>query len=262
MANQQVDLNSIRSREPIEFLRQEFVRLKARNPAFSLRAYARRLGISPARLSEVLNRKRTLTKGQVDKIAVAFALDPDTAATFARRSRPQTQGVKKSDVAKYSDLDLETFRLMADWHHSAILCLLETSPKPPAMSIKWMAQRLGISTIECNRAIERLVKLKLVKREGKAFKPTARNLATSSGIPSAALRHLHRQMLDLARSALETQSIEDRDVTSITMAIDKTRLPEAKVMIKDFRRKLCAFLEGGDASEVYSLNVQLFQLSK
>jgi hypothetical protein len=59
-------------------------------------------------------------------------------------------------------------------------------------------------------------------------------------------------MLDQAHLALETQSVEDRDITSVTMAIDKSKVVEAKALIKAFRRRLSAFLEEGAASEVYA----------
>ena len=46
------------------------------------------------------------------------------------------------------------------------------------------------------------------------------------------------------------------------MAISTAKLSEARKLIMDFRRKLCAFLEDGQRDAVYRLNVQLFPLSQ
>lgn len=248
--------------EPIEFLRDEYARRRQKNPAYSLRAFARYLGISPARLSQVLSRKRPLTRGQLDKMAVAFALDPVVMASFSKRANP-SQGARRASVAPpYDTFDLDMFRMVADWHHSAILCLVETTSGHGPLTISGIAKRLGITTIEARQAVERLLKIGLLRKVDKGFAVTRKNLATPSDVPSAALRHLHRQMLQLASESLESQTVDDRDVTSITMAIDKSKLPAAKSMVKAFRRQLCAFLEDGEANEVFALNVQLFQLSK
>jgi hypothetical protein len=45
------------------------------------------------------------------------------------------------------------------------------------------------------------------------------------------------------------------------MAVNHSRLPEAYERIDRFRKKLERFLSEGDCTEVYQLNLQLFNLS-
>lgn len=54
----------------------------------------------------------------------------------------------------------------------------------------------------------------------------------------------------------------DREFTFITMAVDKSKMIEAKAMIREFRDKLCAYLEEGEKTEVYELAIQLFPRTK
>lgn len=54
----------------------------------------------------------------------------------------------------------------------------------------------------------------------------------------------------------------DREFTFITMAVDKSKMIEAKTMIREFRDKLCAYLEEGEKTEVYELAIQLFPRTK
>lgn len=245
--------------EPIEFLRETYKKRRDRNPTYSLRAFAKSLDISPARLSQMLNRRRPITSNQLEKIADALALDPETKSRLAAKS-PGPRLDKLPRAKAFEAIDLEVFKFISDWQHSALICLLTT--QGAKSEVRWLAKRLGVSTIEIRGTIERLVRLGMIGRRGKRLVPTAGNFATPSGIPSAALRSLHKQMIDKASDALESQSTEQRDITSMTMGIDKSRLPEAKILIQEFRRQLCAYLEGGTPSEVYALNVQLFQLSK
>lgn len=88
------------------------------------------------------------------------------------------------------------------------------------------------------------------------------NLTANYGAPNSALRKLARQLLQKAIDSLESQSMDERDVTHVTMAIDPSRLPEAKKMIAKFRRDLCAFLEQGRRTEVYAFSPALFRISK
>jgi hypothetical protein len=46
------------------------------------------------------------------------------------------------------------------------------------------------------------------------------------------------------------------------MAVDPALLPEAKDMIKKFRRRLSRFLESGKKKEVYTIAIQLFPVSR
>ena len=57
-------------------LQKRFLELKARNSAFSLRAYAKSLKLHPAALSEFLNDKRTFSGKMAKKILSNVPLSP------------------------------------------------------------------------------------------------------------------------------------------------------------------------------------------
>lgn len=94
------------------------------------------------------------------------------------------------------------------------------------------------------------------------WKPVSKDLSTSNEVSSAALRESHRQTLEQALAKLDEVPLEQRDVTSISMAIDVSKIPAAKKMILRFRRSLSEFLESGHQTEVYNLNVQLLPVTK
>ena len=81
---------------------------------------------------------------------------------------------------------------------------------------------------------------------------------------SAAARKLQAQVLEKSLVALSEVPITERDHSSICMAIDSRKLPEAKERIKKFRRELCSFLKGetpSDLDRVYHLAISLYPVT-
>ncbi len=237
---------------------ESFAKLKSKNPAFSVRAYARKLGLGPAALSEMMNGKRTITATTAQKIVERLNLSPVERQRLTKIER--SKKALENEQNKYLQLEMDQYHMISDWYYFAILSLAETegfNDDP-----RWIAERLNIRISEAKPALERLVRLNLLKLNGKGkLEPTGASFKTTSDMANATLRKSHADNLDLAKISLERDAIEDRDISSMTMAIDPELLPEAKTLIRDFRRKLTQFLESERKQEVYKLNIQLFPLS-
>ncbi|MCM2322977.1 MAG: DUF4423 domain-containing protein [Oligoflexia bacterium] len=253
--------------DPRAWLQEEFRRRRERNPRFSLRAFGRMLNIPPGRLSEVFGRKRPITLAMGQRIADRLAYPPAAKLKLLQAIQRQqllragTLGPgAESEDEEYQQLREDEFRFIADWQHFALLYLFETRGFRGDPS--WMARRIGISTVEAQAALERLERLGLIQRKRNRYVKLAGDLTTTHDISSVALRQSHRQSLLQAIDTLEEVPLELRDLTSITMAIDPRRIPAAKLMIRDFRRKLSRYLEQGERTEVYNLNVQLVPVTK
>ena len=91
---------------------------------------------------------------------------------------------------------------------------------------------------------------------------TAQNLTTTSGVPSAALRRYHQKNLSLAAEAIDSEPVDRRFVTSITMPTSPEKFERAKELILRFREELSGLLEDTVATDVYTLAIQLFPLTK
>jgi uncharacterized protein (TIGR02147 family) len=128
--------------------------------------------------------------------------------------------------------------------------------------IAWIAKRLSISKSRAEIVIDGLLASGLIKRENGKLKKTAKQLTTTQDIQSIALRHSHKETLEMAVEKIESISIEDRFYSSNTIAMNRNKLSEAKNLIREFRRKLTALLEDGQKTEVYQFNFQLFPLTE
>ena len=244
----------------------------AKNPRYSLRSFARDLGLSPSRLSDVLKGRYGLSRAAASEIAVKLGLSESERERFcdlveSRHSRNPKQRKEaaarliESPTPDYRQLTLDGFQVISEWYHYAILelCLVEDFQS----DVEWIAKRLGLSTHVAKSAIERLERLDLLEEVRGRLKPTEGFTASPNDIPSEAIKKFHRQILEKAMSAIDFQSVEERDLSSVVLAIDKRDLPEAKQAIKKFRRGFDKkFSASQSKSEVYCLAMQFFSLQE
>lgn len=255
---------SLKTLEPVERLLVEFEVRRAKNPRYSLRAFATSLGLSAGRLSEFLSGKRQLNRANSIKVASALALTPTETKIWLKNcgfsaSREAPIRLSQKPVQNYVQLEDDQFHIIADWEHFAILTYLETDLEDKSEGA--IASRLGINELTARLALNRLMRLGMVSKEGTQFQKETPPLSTTSDIASSALRKSHRQTLEQAMESLEKVPVELRDITSITIPTNMKKLALAKKLIKDFRRRLAAVLEDGEKTEVYNLNIQLVPLT-
>ena len=223
-------------------------RLK-KNPRYSLRAFARDLEVSVGRLSEILNSKSGLSLANAEKIANKLDLSAKEKDLFLNqvtlehgRSSLSREIAKKSisnlnsKGLDFVEIDLETFKIVSDWYHYAIMDLVETHSFRE--DSEWIAKRFGINKFQVEQALERLKKTNLVEIKNNKIKTTNKTVATTTDVPSEAIKNFHRQILKKASDAIDFQSVEERDITSITVPMDVNLIPELKNKIKKFRREI------------------------
>lgn len=240
------------------WLLDELALRKSRNPSYSLRAFSRDLGINSTSLSDVLAAKRHLSKRNALKVADRLALSPSRLQAMLRQiSGEEDEFVDDSEFFRLSE---DTFAMISEWYYFAILNLA-TLPENRADE-RWLAKRLGLSTMEVRGALGRLQRLRLIEIRRGRLRRTTIPLATTNGVPSAALRKYHKQNLQLAADSIDRDPVDLRDVNSITMAIDPAQLAQAKDLIVRFRNRMARVLEGGKPREVYTLAIQLFPVTR
>ncbi len=242
-------------------LGQELDRRRTDNPSYSLRAFAKWLGLAAPELSLYLRGRRNYSTKRVLGLARKLGYHPGEITEILRESLPPHP--TPISVRSATTLDIDQYLGISEWQHFAILSLMETEDfqsKP-----EWIARRLGITPTLAAQSIERLIRLDMVEVVSKRplrWRASGRSYTTSDEIRNDSLRLAHRKNLDLAARSLQSDPLELRDFTSMTMAIDPDKLPEAKQRIRRFRDELCAFLEAGAKREVYKLNLNLIPLTQ
>jgi len=247
-----------------DWLRSEYVRRRQKNPAYTMRSFARHLEISSGRMSEILAKKRNLTYAMADKVADRLGYAPPERHAFLELVSTESSSRKSSRTIKhseYTNLSAEMFSVIADWQHFAILNLIKL--KSFRNEPRWIASRLNISVTEVHSALERLQMLGMIEKvPNSGLKRTISTFVTSYEVPSAALRRSHKQDLERAIAALEDVPLPLRNITSITFPADLKKIKKAKVLIKDFERRIAKLMNSSKATAVYNLNVQLIPVTK
>ncbi|MEQ1878807.1 MAG: TIGR02147 family protein [Bdellovibrionia bacterium] len=231
-----------------DLLSLEFNERSKRNPAYSLRAFAKQLGVDSSYLSKILTGKRKLSKR--------------AELGFAKKLNWDPEKLKSLSKSEFQQIEMDQFKIISDWYHFAILELVHTESFRPSST--WIARSLKISFGEAQDAVERLKRLNMIQVDAKgSWKVTVQNSTTHHAQTNEALQKMQTQILTQAIQALTETPLTERDQSTVTMCVSEARLEQAKLMIKNFRRDLMHFLEGGKTKDrVYQLNVSLFPVSQ
>ena len=243
-------------------LAEKLSEIKLKNPSYSIRAFSKKTGVSSSALSEILNGKRKVSVKIVKRISDRLCFSPkETKVLLNLFPKNKLKESKNAAYAKeFIQLGMDQFHVISDWYHFALLSLSETSGyKDDPM---WLAHRLGVSSKKIKMALERLQRLNMMRRDRQGIlRASGEEFSTTDGVSSVSIRKSHSQNLELAQRSLDHDELAMRDFTAMTMAIDPEKLGEARKMIREFRDKLCTYLESGTKKEIYKLCVQLFPLS-
>lgn len=240
-------------------LQDSFTEMRVRNPAFSMRAFAKRLDLNPSAVSEILKGKRRVSKKLAQRMLLRVCADGKEAQKILDLFDSQQIS---DDSRNHSVVPVDQFQMIAGWQHFAIHSLVET--KNFKSEPQWIARRLGLRESEVIDALLRMERVGLIEwdRKKKKILQSRPQYATPQDVASSALRASHLQDLEMARRKIEEIAVELREFTSVTMGIDSKKIPVAKKMIREFRDKLAGYLETGQQDQVYKMCLHFFPLSQ
>lgn len=250
-----------------EHLQETFMSRLENNRQYSMRAFAKSLAVPPTTLSEILSGKRAVSIKMRNKIGLALGMSPEDIQEFEGKEHGNSKNLEYKITQEdndYQQLELDNFYIISQWYHYGILQLMRTSDFKEDR--QFISKRLGITTTEVDLAIERLLRVGILKREvdGKLTDNSEGHTThLKPGYTNKALRDYQKNALQRASQKVQEVSIHHRDNTSMTMAINKQAMDFAKNEITKFRRELCQKLESfGEADEVYELLISLTPLTE
>ncbi len=243
-----------------EQLVEEFAQLKRINSRFSLRAFAAKVGISHGPLSLILRGKRYVSERMVIAISKKLNWSNDVMASIliSHLQAPDKNVRPSLDATILRD---DEYSLISEWYHYAILSLMlvdgfKSNPT-------WIAKRLGITENQSKIAIERLIRLKIIRKSSNGtLQIEKRKLRANGDVPSEALKKSHNQGFELASRSLKLHSLDQREFGFLVIPTNATQVKKAKVLIRKMQEDLCELLmDTKKATEVYRFSYQLFPIS-
>lgn len=244
------------------FLQSELRKRCEKNPHYSLRSFAKFLGLESSRLSKILRGQRPISAKLIPELAARLGLSARETQEFCHATRNRKHAPASNQT--YRQLSLDAFESIEDWRHYAILELMKVATFKPEP--KWVAKAIGVTVSEAHIYLERLERVGLLERRPDgSWHDRSEGFSShilSANETTAAHRRSQKKILELAVQAVDHCPIEKREQSSMMMATSAAKIEEAKRMVQAFRRELCDFLESGNEKRdsVYQLSISLFPL--
>jgi uncharacterized protein (TIGR02147 family) len=171
----------------------------------------------------------------------------------------------KTKEVRSEDTLLAQLEFFSEWYHSAIyeLCFTKNFTSEPKQLAASLTPR--IRPEQARKSLELLERLNLLTRDAETgtYRPTHSRISTGDEIASLAITRYHQRMIELGKESLTSIQAQARDVSSVSIAIPSSLLPEIKKEISVFRKKLLSMAEQAqNADVVYQTNIQFFPLSR
>ncbi len=269
---------------PGQILQEALQTRITKNPSYSLRALSRDLGVSHTFLSLVMTGKKSLSVERASQIAELMGFTKMETKRFvqavvlcspARRGgygmlkqvlAEETRETARADgrEIEFFELEQDRFRAVNGWWHWAILDLMTCADARSDHG--WIAKRIGISQLAARDAIERLLRLGLLEVRQERWVKTRAHVMSTARRPDTLMRLFHRDLLAKSLHIISEETgpedVARRDLLSMTVAINPTRLERARTLVDEFQKKIVACLTEGPCTEVYQMNLQLLPLTR
>lgn len=254
----------------LNFLRDEFDKRTAKNARYSLRAFARDLGLSPSRLSEILSGEANISAHSAAKICDVLGLSAsesrylvDLATLHVSRSVTTRSGAERrmraraeqNEFAKVNSFET----LLSKWYYLPLIEFF-TLPKPvDAVSVQ---RQLGLSATELQWALTELEQRNLISKKADGSWERVSPLSKfESSARSETIRRFHQDYLQLAKEAVVRQPSEKRKFLTSVLTFSSTDLDDARAELEAFSAafmKKYARTTSGDS--VFAFAIQFYEL--
>ena len=118
-----------------DILLKEYRDAKARNPSFSQRAFAKRLGLSSGAMSSIFNGKRNVSKDMALKLLEGLGTSPKQKSKIIEEfTKPSSQKPVKRSV-KERLLSMDQFEVIADGIHFSLFSSWKRKVLPLAQNL-------------------------------------------------------------------------------------------------------------------------------
>lgn len=258
------------------FLHDYYAYKKLTSAAFSLRFFASKAGLSShAHLKLVMDGKRNITKNTVVKLIQGLGFADERAQYFenlvffnqAKTDKEKAfyygKLIRSTPGSRLHKMDCAQFRIFTEWYHSVIREMVELVGFNPAP--EWISRHLGgkISPLEASESLRLLISLGLLSKTANGFRQAQNLITTDDEVNDLLVKEYHRQMLDIAKSAIEDVPADKRDISAVTFAIRRKDFPSLKKHLQLMRKELLDFsCDAGTGEDVVQVNIQLFPLTR
>jgi uncharacterized protein (TIGR02147 family) len=246
-------------------LKAEFEKKRSKNAKYSLRAFARDLGISCAAASRLMNSKLGLSKKRALEIAVRLGFEDEEALYFsdlvtsenARSKKDKAEATRRLSEynTRFNSMEIERFRVISKWYCLPVMELVRLHGEKATP--KFLSKKLNISFPEASLALKALTSIGVIRDR----QVISDFIALPDGPPDQDIRRFHQDVLEKAKHAVATQPKKSRNIGCAIVRMRREDVDWASSELRKFRRRLAKRIEEGTGHDaIYALSTQLFRL--
>ncbi len=260
-----------------QFIKDLIETKKKINAKFSYRYYSARAGFSSSNfISMVVKGKRNLTSISIGKLAKGLGLNKqersffedlvfmNQAATHEEKDHYYQRMLRARPFARLKQLDKSSYEYFSRWYNPVIREMVGYFPQPLDLDV--VASRImpEITPKQVAHAIDLLKTLGLIQEFAPgSFKKTDTALTTGSEARSILITNFHKQMAELADSAIDRIPSAQRDVSGIILSVNRNRMTQIKKKIETFQNELIEMAtEDTNENSVVFVQIRAFPLTQ
>jgi len=259
-----------------EYLKAKYEFLKRSDRKYSQRYFAQKLDVkSTGFFAEVLSGKRNLTQKNVLSLVVVLKLESEEAGYFENLVNfNQSRSIQEKDhwLIKMMEctkvntkiVNRDVYEYFSKWYYAAIREVLFYYKDPVKPGEIANMLRPQISREEAQMALSLLEKLVLVEKlQDGSYRQKDTVLSTGNMVHSVEIAKYQSQTIDLAKEALDTVSIAERDISTLTMSISSEAYKKIVEILTKAKKDIIKVAQHDSGEDrVYQMNMQLFPLTK
>lgn len=259
------------------YLKDIYQTAKKSRGSFSFRRFSQMAGFaSPNFLKLVMDGKRNLTEDSLPKFMTGLKLNKqeqeffrnlvyyNQAKTHEKKDYYYQRLIQSKKFSQLKPIEKNQYEYCSEWYHSVVreLAVSKDFDGTP----EWLSRRIfpSITPAQARKSLETLETLGFISKdeEGK-YRQSSPLVSTGNEVTSLALYNYHMNLLDVAKTALEGVPAEQRDMSSMTLGVAQSRVPDLKKMIQEFRQQVMKTVSTDrEPEEVVQLSIQLFPLTR
>ncbi len=229
-----------------KFLRDHYEQLKSSRAGFSLRRFSQKAGFTSSNfLKLVMDADRNLTEKSAEKFCKGLQLNKQEtefflilvkftqATTHEEKNRHYKKLLQFKNFSSVKPMQKEQYEYYSKWYHAVVRELITS--KHYQGNAEMLAQVIypEVSFKEIEKSICLLEKLGFIQKStDNSYELSQTVVTTGPEVKSVILMNYHKDFLSLTHDQIEHVPSELRDISTLTLGVEKSMIGEIKKRIQ------------------------------
>ncbi len=249
---------------------------KEQNSGFSYRVFSDHAGFkSKSFIQHIIDGKKNLSDESTEKLNTVLKLSKKQFQYFkdlVAFNQAKSVSVRNAFFEKLcsynsrsssKQLMIQQYDYFNKWYNNSIRELVCTIDFNEDYEKLGRFVKPSISGRDARISVNLLLKLGLIKKDGKRYKQTDKFITTGNEVRSIAVQNFHLQNLNLAGESIDRCPSVEREISSMVIGLSEDGFLKYKNEIQNFRERLLNIADKDKPMErIYHVNFQMFPTSE